>query len=426
MVSAQSLDHKNLGDLNAMIKALERLKESRPNVSFVKTGVSSAEIPRFLVNKEIVQESKRTYVPTPMAMDVANMDRGLESLAPLKKTKRSLKKSKRLNLIKERSIQKQVESQPQLAAPVKANKKTKQTQRQYKRGFWHWLEELAIIMSKMSLFGLFLILMLLGTVFFGVGFLAAVSNVQEKSGAQPTWQQASACHNASGGDKPNPFLKAASGVASTLVDQKVASIESKLGGGFLNKAVEKVPPSLQPFALQMQNKFAQSSQAVISSGGRAVKGAFKPSRFGDTPPPPPPPQVATSTPPSYHPIFGAQQSQPVAVEQPPSLHQLNPTQKSFQQAGQHYDKAMAAPQYAPAQPQAYAQPQQPAAYGYQPQQYGQVVQPQPQAYAPPQQPVYAAQAYQQQPVVSQPYGASQPYGYTQAPAQEQPKFIGMG
>jgi hypothetical protein len=424
-VSAQSLDHKNLGDLNAMIKALESLKESRPNISFVKTGVSSAEIPRFLVDKDIIQESKRTYAPTPMALDVANTDRDLNVLKIPEKTKRPLKKSKRLNLIKERSVKQQVALQGQREASVAAKKIVKKTQRQYKRGFWHWLEELAIIMSKMSLFGLFLILMLLGTVFFGVGFLAAVSNVQEKPTSHPNWQQASACHTASGGGgKPNPFLKAAGGVASTLVDQKVASIESKLGGGFLNKAVEKVPPSLQPFALQMQNKFAQSSQAVVSSGGRAIKGAFRPSRFGDTPPPPPPAQVATSTPPAYHPIFGTRQSQPITAGQPPSMHQLNPSQKSFQQAGQVYDKAMATPQSAPIQAQGYAQPQQPMAYGYQPQ-YGQV-QPQPQAYAP--QPVYTQpQGYQQPPVVvSQPYGASQPYGYNQAPVQEQPKFIGMG
>lgn len=424
-MSAQSLDHKNLGDLNAMIKALERLKESRPNISFVKTGVSSAEIPRFLVDKDIIQESKRTYAPTPMALDVANTDRDLNVLKIPEKTKRPLKKSKRLNLIKERSVKQQVALQGQREASVAAKKVVKKTQRQYKRGFWHWLEELAIIMSKMSLFGLFLILMLLGTVFFGVGFLAAVSNVQEKPTSHPNWQQASACHTASGGGgKPNPFLKAAGGVASTLVDQKVASIESKLGGGFLNKAVEKVPPSLQPFALQMQNKFAQSSQAVVSSGGRAIKGAFRPSRFGDTPPPPPPAQVTTSTPPAYHPIFGTPQSQPITAGQPPSMHQLNPSQKSFQQAGQVYDKAMATPQSAPIQAQGYAQPQQPMAYGYQPQ-YGQV-QPQPQAYAP--QPVYTPpQGYQQPPVVvSQPYGASQPYGYNQAPVQEQPKFIGMG
>ncbi len=427
-VSAQSLDQKSLGDLNAMIQALERLKNNRPAVSFVKTGVSSAAIPRFLVDTEIVQESKRTHLPTPMAFETANVDRQeKKTLDPVKK-KRALKKSKKLNVMKEKSVRrKQLESQQLLTAPVKVKQKAKKTSRRYERGFWHWLEELAIIMSKMSLFGLFLILLILGTVFFGVGFLAAVSNVQEKSN-NPSWQQASACHTANGAGKPNPFLKAASGVASTLVDQKVASIESKLGGGFLNKAVEKIPPSLQPFALQMQNKFAQNSQAVVSSGGRAIKGSFRPSRFGDTPPPPPPLQVATTTPPAYHPIFGGQQPQQSAAGQPPSMHQLSPSQKSFQQAGNVYDKSVNVQQQAPMmQPQnpqmAYAPPPQPTGYAYQQQPY----QHQQQVYA--QQPIYAPQQgypQPQAPIASQPYGASQAYGYSQVPVQEQPKFIGMG
>lgn len=425
-MSAQSVDHKNLGDLNAMIKALERLKESRPSLSFVKTGVSSSAIPGFLRDQEIVQESNRTYTPTPMAFETANTDRLKAPILAPDKQKRALKKSKKLTLIKERSVKKQqIQSQQALNAPVRDDKiGIKTRQRRHRYGLWHWLEELAIIMSKMSLFGLFLILTLLGSVFFGVGFLAAVSNVQEKGNNNPSWQQASACHTGNDGSgKPNPFLKAASGIASTLVDQKVASIESKLGGGALNKVIEKVPPSLQPFALQMQNKFAQQSQSVVSSGGRAIKGGFKPSRFGGTPPPPPPAQIASTTPSAYHQVFGSPQpQQQTGPAQPASLQKLSPAQMSFQQAGHVYDKAVAPP--APMPQQGYAQPM----YAQQPQPNG-YIQPQ-QAYTNPgyAQPPQHPQAYQQQqaPVMSQPYGASQPYGYSQVPPQEQPRFVGMG
>lgn len=424
----------DLSELMIMIKALERLKESRPSLTFVKTGVSSSPLPGFLVDQDIVSEQKRAYTPSPLVIGVANEDRPVLAEARIvgqrpAKRKKILRKSvrlKRLTPVKSREKQEIQAKRPNLYSEKRSVAKL--SRRRHHKGVWHWLEELAIIMSKMSLFGLFLILLLLGGVFFGVGFLAAVTNIQEKSSA-PTWQQASQCpaQPTAGHGMASPLLKMAEGAASTLIDQKVASLESKLGGGVLNRAVQKVPPSLQPFALQMQNKFSQQSQAVIGGGGRAIKSVFKPAHFGSTPPPALPPQPASTMPAATPPAFG-QMAHPAAQQapvQPESLRQYTPAQQAFMWAG-HLVQQQAAPQ--PVM-------QQPSGYGAQ----GYSVQAPPQGYNvyPGSQPVGPTSGYAPPPVSqgyghtaslpmqSQPYGVSQPYGYA-VPPPEQPKMIGMG
>ncbi|AIK96851.1 hypothetical protein [Candidatus Odyssella acanthamoebae] len=431
---------ETLDELMTMIKALERLKESSPSLTFVKTGVSSSPLPKFLVEQDIISEQKRMHSPSPLRVGVANADRPviadqIMALQTSKGRKKVLKKSLHLKKLKAKQIEKKKKTRSNRPNLYSEKRPGETTKKRRHTGIWRWLEELAIIMSKMSLFGLFLILLLLSGVFFGVGFLAAVSNIKEESSNHPTtWQQASQNQNPAGTEgKPNPFLKAAGGIASSFVNQKVASIESKLGGGLLNKAVQKVPPSLQPFALQMQNKFSQQSQAIVGSGGRAFNRVFRPSPFGTTPPSPP----STAHPGAMTPHqslpsmrqFPPHHSQPhVPYQSAEVIHQSTPSQQAFMQAGQRGQQQGMAPQ----QPLSYG-PQASFGQSYPPsvvgtQSYARIHSPQG---LPPSQPVYshpAPQGYyapQTAPIQSQPYGMSQPYGYSQA-LQEQPKMIGMG
>jgi hypothetical protein len=425
---------ETLDELMTMIKALERLKESRPSLTFVKTGVSSSPLPKFLVDQDIISEKKRMYSPSPLKMEVANVNHPIttESINALPKSKghkKVLKKSLHLKKLKAKQIEKKKETRsnrPNLYSEQCSrgmNKKRRHT------GIWRWLEELAIIMSKMSLFGLFLILLLLSGVFFGVGFLAAISNMKGESSSHPTtWQQASQNQNTAGTDgKPNPFLKAAGGIASSFVNQKVASIESKLGGGLLNTAVQKVPPSLQPFALHMQNKFSQQSQAIVNSGGRSVNRIFRPSPFGTTPPPSSGTQAGSRTSHHFLPTIGQLSSSP-QPHTPDTIHRYTPSQQAFMQAGQQVGHQAMHPQqsssYRPG-PQGSIGPSSPSAH--------RAAQPYTDIHASPGLP-HAHSAYSPpqgyytpptMPIQSQPYGISQPYGYSQA-SQEPPKMIGMG
>lgn len=438
MVATPAKQAENVNELASMIKALVQLKESRPSLTFVKTGVSNSALPKFLVDQDIVGEDKRSHLPSPMAELIANTDRPISFGQPVrlsadKSRKKTLRKSERLMRLSNKAEPKEATARSKRSELSSAKSLVaKPRQRKRHRGIWRWLEELAVIMSKMSLFGLFLVLLLLGSVFFGVGFLAAVSNNHEKSN-NPTWQQASHCQNqAAGSAKTNPFLRTISGVASSLVDQKVAGIESKLGGGILNQVVGKVPPSLQPFALQMQNKFSQQSQAIVGSGGRAVKQAFSPSSFGSTPPPPPPAQPATTTPQRAVPVFGgAHFGRPVAVPaaQPNPMHRYTESEQAFRHAGQvavRHEQQPPSHIYAP-QPEHYQQGYANQAGNHQiypPQ----APQPQYSARQEPMRPQSNNPGYYSQPPVSQPYGASDPYGYSMQPRapQQNSRMVGMG
>ncbi|MBW8309235.1 MAG: hypothetical protein K0M45_06320 [Candidatus Paracaedibacteraceae bacterium] len=438
MVANSIKQHENLDELVTMIKALERLKESRPSLTFVKTGVSSSPLPTFLVGQDIISEQKRMHSPSPLREGVANTDRPVimdqvSSVQTSKRQKKVLRKSLRLKRLKAEQLEKKKETgskRPNLYSEKRPGERTKKRRH---TGIWRWLEELAIIMSKMSLFGLFLILLLLSGVFFGVGFLAAISNIKEETSNHPTtWQQASQNQNAGeSGGKTNPFLKVAGGIASSFVNQKVASIESKVGGGILNKAVQKVPPSLQPFALQMENKFSQQSQAMVGTGGRAINKVFRPSPFGTTPPLPLS-QPITGSP---HPALSTNGQFPSGYPQPPvhyqspqAIHHNTSSQQAFMQAEQRvqYPNMPVPPQLSTYSPQGSTnQPYSVPAVN------GQSYTSFPPPSGGPSQPLYSApvpQVYysaQPAPVPSKPYGRSQPYGYSQ-PAPDHPKMIGMG
>lgn len=461
LLAKQQEDHD---ELIAMIKALERQKQNRSPLTFVKTGVSASSPPQFLINKDIIAEQKRTYQPTPLTLLRADMDQQskypLHAASPASSVrKRKLKKTQHFKKIKQQSQQeKQLlqekqflqekqalpdnqplqekrlrqEKQPEPAqrAALYSEKSAGGPKRRYHHtGVWRWLEELAIIMSKMSLLGLFLVLSLLGSVFFGVGFLAALSNVQDKA-EHPLWHQATAPAAANSSFK-NSILRTAGSVASTIVDQKAAMLESKIGGNVVNTAVQKVPMSLQPFALEMQNKFTQQAQAVVIGGSRALQGTFNPSSLNALPPPPAPNQVAYQAPlPTNNMVmqnrggYGTANTPPYRP-MPVNRKQYTPSQQAFRQAGQLARQQPLPPsvpqQYRGNPNSPYPQQGYPAAVAMPPS-------------FPPQQPPVAAGmpipqgGYAQQmpgPAYSQPYGASQPYGYSQG-MNEPPRMIGMG
>ncbi len=439
-VAASSIkQYENLDELVTMIKALERLKENRPSLTFVKTGVSSAPLPKFLIGEDIISEQKRMHSPTPLNREVANVDRPaimdqIKVASSSKVQKKILKKSLRLKKLKAEQFEKKNGTELKRSNLYSEKRPGEKTKKRRHTGIWRWLEELAIIMSKMSLFGLFLILLLLSGVFFGVGFLAALSNLREEQPNHPTtWHQAS--QNQDAGEaarKSNPFLNVAGGIASSFVNQKVASIESKIGGGALNKAVQNVPPSLQPFALQMQNKFSQQNQAIIGAGGQAINNVFRSSPFGTTPPPPRSPRITGNphpSPPASRQFSPPYPQAPVHSQSPQVIHHHTPSQQAFMQAEQQLQSSyMPIPQQlsAYASPSSQGQPYSVPAVGGQP--YANLYS---SAAGQPSQPHYAApvpQGYypaQPVPVQSQPYGSSQPYGYSQ-PSQDHPKMIGMG
>lgn len=406
-------------DLKAMIKALEYFKQSRPPVQLVKTGVSTAALPQFLVSRDIVSEQKRMHTPSPMGAGILKAGRPVITGPVVTTTtklcrKKTLKKSLKLKKLKVEQIQKTKENKRKQSNlhSGKAPKKRAVTQRH--TGIWKWLEGIAIKMSKTSLLGLFFVLLLLGGVFFGVGFLTAITNIKQGSAAtMQSWQQASQNQGQSqSGGKANPVLAAMGTMASSVIAHKVNTIESKLGGGVLNKAVEQVPDTLKPFAMHMQNKLSQRSQGIVDAGGRAVQHAFKPSRFGTTPPPsvqytaPVMTGVTVAQSTFDQPMNHEQAAQPIE-----SMRSYAPSQQAFRQASIMQNSAVRHPPARPMNgyqnyPQPVGRPSAPMSQaGYE------------QATAPVQVPAVVMQ--------SQPYGVSQPYGYPQGQV-EQPKMIGMG
>jgi hypothetical protein len=460
-----------------MIKALSRLKESRPVLTFVKTGVSAASVPKFLVEDDIIAEEKRTYTPSPLRTVWIKED-PKDSAVPVpvpalrvpvpQRAKKVLKKSARLQVSKahpqEKQVLKKQDSRVEKTSLYKGKRPgARVKKRPSSKGIWWRVEELIIMMNKMSLFRLFLVLLLLGGVFFGIGFLAAVSTVQEKAPPpSPTWQQANQLQSpefvpqgkagrAGGG------LKTVRGVGSTFINQKVSMLEGKIGSGPMTKLVQKVPRALQPFAMQMQNKVSQKNREIIGGGGQALKGVFHPSPYGSTPPPPPSPYRS-----GFVPGVGGgasrsgQPTQPVGWRR--SQDRYTPSQQAFRQAGQSVQQQQGAPHPIPQGGQGGGTPGAISQNPGQPYPYAQVPQGQPIAPAPypgtgyqaapgyagyggqPPSPPSAGQPYSgsagqylpASPPQSQPYGVSQPYGDRRgdrgngAPFQQAPKMVGMG
>lgn len=144
----------------------------------------------------------------------------------------------------------------------------------------NWLlEEFSFSMNKISLAGLIFGLMVLGSLFFVIGFLAAIATFGTNNSAAPTtWASA---NTASTNSQPSALGRVASSIGGSIVRDKVARLESHLGGGALSSVVTKVPPSLQPFAAQAQNQLAIKSQQRINNVAESgIAGAFSPSSFG--------------------------------------------------------------------------------------------------------------------------------------------------
>jgi hypothetical protein len=141
--------------------------------------------------------------------------------------------------------------------PVKKPK-----QRSSQRMIRSWLlEELSFSMNKMSLAGLVFGLMVLGTLFFVIGFLAAVATFGTGKTTTHSWTDASMQHHQQAQGKPGIFGK----LAGRFIQEEAIKVESKLGGGVIGGVIAKhVPAPLQPFAQHAQNKIAMTSQQAVN------------------------------------------------------------------------------------------------------------------------------------------------------------------
>lgn len=220
-------------------------------------------------------------------------------------------------------------------------------------------------MNKISLTGLIFGLMILGSLFFVIGFLAAVATFGTGAPSTPTtWATA---NNQESSSKPSIVGRLAGAVGGKLVHDQAIRLESRFGGGALSKVVNKVPPSLQPFAVQAQNQLAIKSQQRISSaaigGSSGIAGAFSPSTFGTAQQRP----IRQNNPPSspigarqqplrqYPPVFAPKNVQPSSAQQPQyrriyphPQRQAQPQQRQMQQnyQQQNYQQPMQPPEYA--------------------------------------------------------------------------------
>lgn len=213
---------------------------------------------------------------------------------------------------------------------------------------YNWLlEELSFSMNKISLAGLIVGLMVLGSLFFIIGFLAAIATFGTGGTASPTtWASA----NSQQQSHPSAIGKFAEAVGGKLIHDQAIKVESRLGGGALSKVVNHVPPSLQPFALQAQNQLAIRSQQQIDGLPGAMQGAFSSHTFGSAQHAP-----HARNNPNYQP-------------QSSTGSQLPPRQASpaFAPQQQHHLQQGPQPQYRPYPGQAQATPQLLNPQNYQP------------------------------------------------------------
>lgn len=152
----------------------------------------------------------------------------------------------------------------------------KQPSRRTQKPTW-LLEELSFTMNKMSLAGLVFGLMVLGTLFFVIGFLAAVATLGTNT--KPTHPSWSSLNSA-----PPQMQAAIAGgtglvgqVAGKLLRDEATKLQSKMGGGVLAGAItQHVPAPLQPFAQQAQNRFSAMAQQNINRAFNPVLSATRP------------------------------------------------------------------------------------------------------------------------------------------------------
>lgn len=219
-------------------------------------------------------------------------------------------------------------------------------------------------MNKLSLAGLIAGLLLLGALFFGVGFLAAVATYgTSKIETHTSWAAA----NSADTGKPSAITALAGSVAESFIKDKTADLEAKFGGGALNSLVNKVPTPLRPFAVHAQNKAALAAQQNIGLTSSRLQGALAPRRFGAAQQSPAPqvtlpsqtqqqirsafaPRYQAGNPPPQQPLHPNQTSNPFATAQqqqyaPPPQPQYAPPPL----------------QYAPMPQQTYPQPAMPNA-----------------------------------------------------------------
>ncbi len=116
-------------------------------------------------------------------------------------------------------------------------------------GFIHrWVyEEVRLSMSKMSIVSLVLGLLFLGTLFFIIGFLAAVATIEPSTGgggrgSQSVWQASNTPEKGGGKGFGHALGAVGGGIVGKAVGQQLGSIGKVVGASVV------VPKSLQPFA----------------------------------------------------------------------------------------------------------------------------------------------------------------------------------
>lgn len=142
------------------------------------------------------------------------------------------------------------------------------------------IKEMSRFMSKLSLAGLICGLMLIGILFFGVGYLAAVATYGNSKPAvenQASWADTN--KEKAGKGTPSPLDKLGSGIASDLIKKQTAAIGAKVGLGKLGDLTQHaVPGPLKPFAASAQNKATITAQSNINAIGNRLQRMASPAR----------------------------------------------------------------------------------------------------------------------------------------------------
>ncbi len=168
--------------------------------------------------------------------------------------------------------------------PSESIVKKKQPSKKIQKTTW-LLEELSFTMNKMSLAGLVFGLMVLGTLFFVIGFLAAVATLGTNSKqTHHSWATLSSGPGAAAGAATG----LAGRIAGKLIRDEAVKLEAKMGGGALGGVItQHVPAPLQPFAQQAQNRFASMGQQGINRVATPlIAGVRGPQRFAAPAPTP--------------------------------------------------------------------------------------------------------------------------------------------
>lgn len=178
--------------------------------------------------------------------------------------------------------------------PIKKRNKRPLTLLDRVHRYWIY-EEISFSMNKLSLFGLVFGLMILGALFFTMGFLVAVATLNHRTTQQAqqqgTWSTANVAPQQPGimaqpgSPPPQPAVasppqpaaphaapggKAPGGIVGSILQRETLKIESKLGGGAVSGALSHVPAPLQPFAVHAQNRATARVQGNVAGAAGAV------------------------------------------------------------------------------------------------------------------------------------------------------------